>query len=317
MSQGVSLFWCKYVLTGINSLRPGKKLWTRNEVRSRPLLSSRNCCLFLCWCLWFEVILLSLGEKQMWCDFTEDMWNQSGCRALHLWWCSGLWDPPGLVAGLKEVFWALFGRNSRFLPKMNITMIYYRNLTLQSGTNSSSPGGVIILKCFSKEVPVLQNTSVPVLSRRVHAATLISQQLWAQMRMRGHLLWCLTPFAVLKTSHTSKIWEINTLWYNSTWVYLILPGNFAVVPGSLAIIPKIFLFSVKAACATEGWMKTLLFSIFAAAVLGSCWMIYIFGKFLKHGQIHIYSSVVLKERIVKSGQSKLMVMNSQEWSNSE
>lgn len=46
-------------------------------------------------------------------------------------------------------------------------------------------------------------------------------------------------------------------------------------------------------------------------------MIYIFGNFLKHRQIYIYSSIVLKERIVNSGQIKLMVMSSQELSNSE
>lgn len=58
-------------------------------------------------------------------------------------------------------------------------MISCRNLILQSGTNSSSLFGVISLKCFSKEIPVLEKASVPVLSRGVHADTLIPQWAWA------------------------------------------------------------------------------------------------------------------------------------------
>lgn len=61
-------------------------------------------------------------------------------------------------------------------------MICYRNIIFQSGTNPSSLVGVIIFKCFSKEVPMLQRAPVPVLSRRVPADTLLSQRVWARLQ---------------------------------------------------------------------------------------------------------------------------------------
>lgn len=61
---------------------------------------------------------------------------------------------------------------------MNITMVCYRNLLLQSGTNPSSLVGVTLLKCFSMEVPVVQRASFPVLGRGLCADMLNSQ--WVQ-----------------------------------------------------------------------------------------------------------------------------------------
>lgn len=163
-----------------------------------------------------------------------------------------------------------------------MTMICCRNLILQSETISSSLVGVISLKCFSKEVPVLQEASVPVLSRGVHADTLISQQAWAGGQKEEPSVndaWPpLLPSELPTQVKSGRLTLCGTIPPGSTSSCLVY---FGVVPGSWATIPKTSLFSVKAVCATEGWMRTLLFSVLVAAVLGTCWMIYIFGNFFK------------------------------------
>lgn len=152
VSQRVSLFWCKYVLTGINSLRPGKKLSclaNRNEVRSRPLLSLRNCCLFLC--LWYELwsdsVLTWREANTVWFhwEHVKSVWLQGSSPLTVLWLVRSSWSCGRIKGEHTGGVLGTMKKELEVLPKMNVAIICYGNLILQSGTNSCSPVGVILL----------------------------------------------------------------------------------------------------------------------------------------------------------------------------
>lgn len=85
------------------------------------------------------MILLSLAEKQMWCDSignVTSVWLQGSSPPMML-WLLRFFLP---VAGLKgdtvlPVIWATY-TNNLVTPKMDIVTTDCRNLILQSGTNT-------------------------------------------------------------------------------------------------------------------------------------------------------------------------------------
>lgn len=104
------------------------------------------------------------------------------------------------------------------LAKVSVTIIGYRNLILQSGTNTKSLAGVILLL---KEIAHAPKSfwQCPEPTYPCGHASSSHQRVCSQMwkEVKSHLLMLLRPFAVLKTLHASQTWEMSRL-HNSSGV---------------------------------------------------------------------------------------------------
>ena len=120
---------------------------------------------------------------------------------------------------------------------MNIPIIGYRNLILQSGTNTRSIAGVILLLIGSAHAPKTFWQCLEQTCPYRHASS-SHQQVWPQMwqEVKSHLL--LLFETLCSPLHTSQTCEISCTIPMTSWVNIILPGYSGVVSRSSDVIPN-------------------------------------------------------------------------------